>query len=98
MGSDSLRDLPTWHEPERVLRTCEVLGVMRRPDSQVRLSDLEAVLPGVTARVRWIGAPLIDLSSKEIRRRVGRGEPYRYWVPDGVADVIERRGLYREES
>ncbi len=98
MGSDSLRDLPTWHDPERLLSTCEVLGVMRRPDSDVLLSDLEARLPGLTARVRWIGAPLIDLSSKEIRRRVGLGEPYRYWVPEGVADVIERRGLYREES
>jgi nicotinate-nucleotide adenylyltransferase len=94
MGSDSLRDLPTWHEPERLLRMCEVLGVMRRTDSQVILSEVEAQLPGVTASVRWIDAPLIDLSSKEIRRRVGRGEPYRYWVPEGVADVIDRHGLY----
>jgi nicotinate-nucleotide adenylyltransferase len=39
--------------------------------------------------------PLIDLSSQEIRRRVEQGEPYHYWVPDGVADIIERHGLYR---
>ena len=30
-----------------------------------------------------------------IRERVAAGRPIRYLVPDGVADVVERRGLYR---
>ena len=95
MGADSLRDLPRWHEPGELLRLVQVLGVMGRPDAEAHLSRLEEQIPGVTAKVRWIRAPLVDLSSQEIRRRVELREPYRYWVPEAVADVIDRHGLYR---
>jgi nicotinate-nucleotide adenylyltransferase len=95
MGGDSLRDLSEWRDPQTLLQVCEVLGVMARPESDVRWAGLESRLPGLTAKVRWIAAPLVDLSSKEIRRRVAAGEPFRYWVPEGVADIIVRRGLYR---
>jgi nicotinate-nucleotide adenylyltransferase len=94
MGADSLRDLPKWHTPEALLEACEVLAVMGRPDVDVRLEELEARLPGLTGKLRWIAAPLVDLASQEIRRRVAEGRPYRYWVPEGVADLIGRYGLY----
>ncbi|OGT28414.1 MAG: nicotinate (nicotinamide) nucleotide adenylyltransferase [Gammaproteobacteria bacterium RBG_16_66_13] len=96
MGADSLRDLPGWHHPEELLRACEVLGVMSRPDIDVHLEDLEARLPGLQAKLRWISAPLVDLASQEIRRRAQEGRPYRYWVPEAVADIIDRHRLYRE--
>jgi nicotinate-nucleotide adenylyltransferase len=98
MGADSLRDLPLWHEPGELLKMVEVLAVMGRPDAEAHLALLEGRIPGITAKVRWIVAPLVDLSSQEIRRRVGQREPYRYWVPEGVADIIERHGLYRRSS
>lgn len=95
VGADSLRDLPTWRDPRILLGLIDVLAVMRRPEADASLSQLEKDLPGISAKVRWMEGPQIDLSSQEIRRRVERGEPYRYWVPDGVADIIVRRGLYR---
>ena len=98
MGSDSLRDLPTWHTPEALLGACEVLAVMGRPDVDVQLGELEARLPGLTGKLRWIEAPLVDLASQEIRRRVAEGRPYRYWVPEGVADIIGRYDLYSNEG
>ncbi len=94
MGADSLRDLPSWHEPGELLKLVDALAVMGRPDADARLSRLEGQLPGISAKVRWILGPLVDVSSQEIRRRVEQHEPYRYWVPEGVADVIERHGLY----
>ena len=30
MGSDSLRDLPTWHNPAEFVRLCDQIGVMNR--------------------------------------------------------------------
>ena len=39
--------------------------------------------------------PRIDVSSTEVRERVAEGEPYRFLVPERVADRIERVGLYR---
>jgi nicotinic acid mononucleotide adenylyltransferase len=36
----------------------------------------------------------VEVSSSEIRERVGRGEPIAGLVPPPVADEIARRGLY----
>ena len=42
--------------------------------------------------------PRIDVSSSLVRERVAVGRPMRYLVPDGVAEMIEARGLYRESA
>jgi nicotinate-nucleotide adenylyltransferase len=36
-----------------------------------------------------------DVSSTEIRRRVGAGESIKEFVPVGVASYVEKYGLYR---
>lgn len=95
VGSDSLRDLPTWHTPEQFLEACTILGVMRRPEAEADLKALEDVLPGLSARVRFIDAPLIGISGRDIRRRVRGGEPHRYLVPPEVGEIIKRKSLYR---
>ena len=38
--------------------------------------------------------PELGVSSTRIRRRVARGRPIRYLVPDPVRELIEERGLY----
>ena len=98
MGADSLQDLPTWHEPQRFLEVCEALGVMRRPDVEVDLDALEGILPGIRAKVRFFEDPLIACSSRDIRRRVRDGEPFRHLVLHAVADIIDQSGLYREAT
>ncbi len=98
MGEDSLRDLPTWHEPQRFLEVCEALGVMRRPEVEVDLDALERILPGIRAKARFFEAPLIACSSREIRRRVRDGEAFRHLVPRAVADIIDQSRLYRHAA
>ena len=41
-----------------------------------------------------LDAPLIDISSSEIRERVRTGRTIRYLVPDGVRTYIEKKNLY----
>ena len=94
MGGDSLHDLPTWHEPARLLAQCR-LAVVRRPFDHLDLAALEARLPGVTAGLQVVDAPLIDISGTAIRRRVRAGLSVRYWVTDDVGAYIQREGLYR---
>lgn len=98
MGADSLRDLPTWYEPQRFLEACEVLGVMQRPDVEVDLDALEGILPGIRAKVRFFDAPLIACSSRDIRRRVRDGEAFHHLVPPAVAEIIDQSGLYRRAA
>lgn len=94
MGGDSLRDLPDWRDPAVFIATCHSLGVMRRPGRPVNMEALEARLPGISDKVRWIDAPLLDIASSQIRQRVAEGEPFRYFLPAGVYQYIVEKGLY----
>ncbi|MDO9129181.1 MAG: nicotinate-nucleotide adenylyltransferase [Anaerolineales bacterium] len=95
MGGDSLRDLPTWHRPADLLSACRYLGVMRRPGDNIDLPALEAILPGITSKVRFLEAPLLDISSRQIRQRIAEGHPFRYYLPPAVYRYIVRHQLYR---
>lgn len=98
MGGDSLRDLPTWHEPLEFVRRCAGIGVMRRPADTVDLVALEQRLPGISEKVHFVAAPLIDISASDIRARVAAGLPYRYMLPPAVYRWIERLQLYHCEG
>ena len=97
LGGDSLRDLPTWRLYADLVAEVTKIGVMRRPGDPFDMPALEAIIPGLTEKVIFIDAPLQDLASREIRRRIADGEPYRYYVFPPVYEYIEANHLYREE-
>ena len=90
MGSDQFAELVGWHQPEEVVRLAEVCVLPRDG------VELATVLPPLD--VVWSAADVapVDVSSSDVRRRVREGRPYRHLVPAGVADIIEREGLYLE--
>jgi nicotinate-nucleotide adenylyltransferase len=97
LGGDSLRDLPTWRQySDLVAEVCQI-GVMRRPGDSFDISTLGKKVPGLAEKVVFIDAPLQDLASREIRRRVACGEIWRYYVHPNVYDYIEANRLYRRE-
>jgi nicotinate-nucleotide adenylyltransferase len=85
MGADELADFPCWKEPEAVLELARV-AVGERPGY-----DVTDAPPGVT----FFEIEPTPVSSTEIRRRVGAGQPIDGLVPPAVAREIERLGLYR---
>ena len=93
MGEDSLRDLPTWHHPERILRVAE-LAVAGRPGVETDLESLEFQVPGVRKRVHVVPTEEIAISSSEIRRRVKENQSIRGLVPASVEAYIQEHGLY----
>lgn len=96
IGGDSLWDLPTWRLSADLVAAVSKIGVMRRPGENADLSALEAKLPGVTEKVRFINALLQPVSSSELRRRIAAREMYRYYVTPEVYEYIETNGLYRQ--
>jgi len=97
MGEDSLRDLPAWHDPERLLRAAE-LAVAARPGVD---ADLEAVarrVPTVKERVHLVPTEEIAISSSEIRRRVAEHQSIQGLVPAAVEAYIRDHDLYTRRT
>lgn len=95
MGGDSLHDLPTWNRPNDFIKLCDGIGVMRRHADQVDLASLEKLLPGISQKVLIVDAPILEISSKEIRQRITEGQGYRYYLRDAVYRAVLDLGLYR---
>lgn len=95
IGADSLRGLSTWHRPADLVAACREIGVMRRPGESIQLSIIEAAIPGVSEKVRFVEAPLLQISSREIRRRIIEGLEFRYFLHPAVYDYIQSHNLYR---
>ncbi|MCB8917915.1 MAG: nicotinate (nicotinamide) nucleotide adenylyltransferase [Ardenticatenaceae bacterium] len=94
LGGDSLRDLPTWHDPGRILRCCR-LGVLPRPGAQIQWERLLETLPQLADNVDWLEGPSIALSGTQIRQWAAAGRSLRYLTPPGVIDYIQQQALYR---
>lgn len=97
MGQDSLRDFPTWDRPDLIAHQSR-LGVALRPGVDVSVDDVTRLVPALAGRVDLITVPLIGISSRDLRRAVAEGGPYRFQVVPAVADYIDQHRLYREPA
>ena len=93
-GSDSLAEMPTWYQPQRLIELCEV-AVVARAGIEVDLIQLEEQLPGLGARLHWVRMPQLEISSSDLRARVRDGRPISYLVPPAVEEYIVEHRLYR---
>jgi nicotinate-nucleotide adenylyltransferase len=98
LGSDSLRDLPNWSRPKELLQACHWVGVMHRPGEQENLEELERQLPGIRSKVHYVDAPLLEIASREIRRRIAEGRPFRYYLHPAVYEYILEHRLYLPQT
>jgi nicotinate-nucleotide adenylyltransferase len=88
LGADTLATFGRWKSPERV-RELAQLAVLTRDESEAA-SSVGAV-PGVTR----VSTRRIDVSSSEIRRRIGEGRSIRGFVAESVERYISAANLYR---
>lgn len=96
IGGDSLNDLPTWHHPQELVYAAHWIGVMRRPGESSDLEELERELPGISSKIHYVDAPLLEIASREIRSRIAAGRPFRYYLPDPVYHYITEHHLYHQ--
>ncbi len=97
MGTDSLRDLPTWYHTERIAQLARI-GAANRPGFKFDLATLVEKLPHFRDRVELVHAPGLQVSATELRERIRTGRSIRYLTPDSVRCYIVERGLYLTES
>lgn len=90
-GGDNWQIFNKWRNSEEILAKYHLLIYPRL--------GFEVNIPAeLQDRVKLIDAPVIELSSTEIRERLANGESVRYYVPDEVLGYIERHHLYSNRN
>jgi len=92
IGADSMLDFHKWHQPDQILRNCQVV-VYRRYNC-----DYSQVSPDYLDQVILLNNPIIDLSSNKIRERSSLCKSIKYMVPPVVEKFIFHHGLYKKIS
>jgi nicotinate-nucleotide adenylyltransferase len=93
IGADEFVDLPSWKEPDELLRLVR-LGVATRPGYP--RERLEAVLAELEQpeRVLFFDLEPQPFASRDVRAALDQGEDVHPALPPGVWELIERDGLY----
>lgn len=86
IGEDNLKMFPKWRNSSVILREFGLLVYPRPGADPAGLRD--------HPNVRYIQAPLLDISATYIRKAVRSGRSIRYLVPKKTADFIYERKLY----
>ena len=87
IGADNWAVFDRWRNSEEILSKYHILIYPRL--------GYDVVIPDKWQdRVTLVDAPIIELSSTQIRERLAQGKSARYYVPDDVLNFIENNNLY----
>jgi len=105
VGSDQLRNLPTWHRWDELLRYAHLAVARRAGDALEGLDDRVRALLDARAQdglsdapagaIVFFPMPPMRVSGSALRAGLARGERPVELLPAGVLDYIGRNGLYR---
>ena len=94
-GADAMNDLYRWHEPQRLLRSCQFIVATRQGAALDERIIMEKFTPTERSHIQAVQTPHLEISSTAIRARIRAGLSIRHLVPRAVEEYIEERGLYR---
>jgi nicotinate-nucleotide adenylyltransferase len=98
LSADAFAGLPTWHEPERIVRMARI-AVAPRPGHPPPAPDaLPPDLRAAASEITILDGPNVDVSATDIRRRVADGLSIDGLVPAAVARYIEEHHLYQHPA
>lgn len=95
IGADSLYDFESWREPARICKACTIVVAVRDHVSAEKLDEqmkyLSELFQGHFISLNTLN---IDISSQLLREWHQKGKSLRYYVPDAVADYIDKNNIY----
>ena len=86
MGSDSFQNIQQWKNHDSIIKNYPII-VYIRPGFEVQNK--------INANPQIADAPLLQLSSTQIRQFIKERKSIRYMVPDKVLEEIEKGGYYK---
>jgi nicotinate-nucleotide adenylyltransferase len=110
IGQDAFVEVGAWREPETLFELAHFAVITRPPAPRGSLvdwlpkcarDDIEVAEDGVSGRhrsagtwIRIVEITALDVSASDIRARLRAGRSVRYLLPEAVAELIERSGVY----
>lgn len=97
LGGDSLVDLPLWYQPKRILEQAGLLVVGRPGWAAPSERDLRmslALADDFPLRLAVVECPLIEIASRDLRKRIAEGKSVRYQMPRAVEAYVLEKQLY----
>ena len=88
MGSDSFQNLHKWKNFQVIVKNY-LLYVYLRPGFDIENN--------IGANIHVLNAPLLQLSSTQLRKCIKEGKSVRYMIPDKVLEEIEKGGYYKNQ-
>jgi nicotinate-nucleotide adenylyltransferase len=95
VGADALADMPSWHEPARLIAAARLAVASRGEDGIAVSREMEEAVPNIEDRIDLVAMPELRVSSTDLRARVRDGRPTEVLLPDAVRRVVDEAGLYR---
>jgi nicotinate-nucleotide adenylyltransferase len=90
MGSDNFLSISKWKAPDLLLKDYKFI-IYQRPGFLIDNKNFPN-------NIRIINAPLINISSTEIRELIKTKKSVRYIVPDAVIKIIEKNKFYSKDN
>ncbi len=87
MGSDGLENLHSWKNSDEIISNYEIYVYPRPGFEPIDIPK---------AKLSFVEAPQISISSTLIRKLLSAGKSIRYFVPDRVFEEIEKSGYYKK--
>ncbi len=86
IGSDSFQNIKKWKNYQLLLKQYPVI-IYKRPGFEINNE--------LNANITVLDAPLLEISSTNIRKMIKNGKSIRFLVPDIVKEEIDRNHYYK---
>lgn len=93
VGADSVENLHTWNRIDELLTMCHFIGASR-PGCMPDMEKIAQRFGPLAEKIHCLETPELEISSTEIRHRVGQKRTIRYIVPETVEQYIYKEKLY----
>ncbi|MCA9035906.1 MAG: nicotinate-nucleotide adenylyltransferase [Planctomycetaceae bacterium] len=99
IGADSLQDLLTWRQPDRIAEIAKLV-VCNRPGYALpdRRQAIQWTGPEIGNTVEFVRMPGTDVSATELRDRTSHHRSLRFLTPPAVEEYIRTNALYQRST
>ena len=95
MGTDNLKEIETWKEPEQMLKNFHIVVLEREKDNLEEIINKSKLLSkNKKSIISLNGLERINLSSTMIREKIKRGEDIKEFIDKEVLEYIKKNELY----